>query len=86
MKGKCVYAFAIRFQHGKAGFNLETMVDVRQLLKQFGIFVYTGHRVGDAELMEDEIRHLYTSQMISAHDFQKALLIVRAEKSKGSNK
>lgn len=55
------------------------MYDLRQLLKQFHIFIYTGNRVGDAELMELEIRSLYEMKLIDIKTLQQALLILRKE-------
>lgn len=61
--------------------SMQTMYDVQQLLRKFGIFIYTGHRIGDIELMEFEMRNLYDKHMITIYDFQQAMLILRREKS-----
>ena len=61
---------------------MNSLYDVMQLLKRFGIFVYTKDRLGDLEIMEDEVRELYKMQMIDAKDFQIAMLLLRGEKSK----
>ncbi|MFC7370402.1 YqgQ family protein [Fictibacillus iocasae] len=61
---------------------MKTFYDVQQLLKRFGSFIYTGHRLGDIELMMDEVRQLYTDNLIQADEFQKAVLILRAEQNK----
>lgn len=53
-----------------------------QLLKRFGIYVYTKDRVADLEIMEEEIKELYTLQMIQPQDFQQAVLLLRQEKSR----
>jgi uncharacterized protein YqgQ len=53
-----------------------------QLLKRFGIFVYTKDRIADLEIMEEEIKELYSMQMIEAQDFQLAILLLRQEKGK----
>ena len=58
------------------------MIDVYDLLKQFGTFIYTGDRIGDLELIEDEIKELYRSRMIEQAQFQSAILIIRHEVSK----
>ena len=34
-------------------FSIRTMEDVRRLLKRFGIWIYTGDRLGDLEMMEE---------------------------------
>lgn len=62
--------------------NLNSVYDVMQLLKRFGIFVYTKDRIADLEMMEDEIRELYRMQMIEVKDFQLAILLLRQEQSK----
>lgn len=56
------------------------MYDVRDLLKQFGIFIYTGNRIGDLEIMSDELRELYDLKLIQISTYQTAQLIIRKEK------
>ncbi|MDV2683190.1 YqgQ family protein [Alkalihalophilus sp. As8PL] len=58
---------------------MKTLFDVMQLLKKYGIFIYTGERAVDLELMEEEIRELYQMKMIEAEKFQQALLIIKHE-------
>lgn len=58
---------------------MRSMIDIYDLLKQYGTFIYTGDRIGDLMLMEDEIRELYKAQIVDAKDFQTALLIIRQE-------
>ncbi|SDM86428.1 Uncharacterized protein YqgQ [Psychrobacillus sp. OK028] len=58
---------------------MNSVYDVMQLLKRFGIYVYTKDRIADLEMMEDEIRELYNMQMIEAKDFQVAMLLLRKE-------
>lgn len=58
---------------------MKSILDIRELLKQYGAFIYTGDRIGDLMLMEDEIRELYKSQVLDTKDFQSALLILRQE-------
>ena len=60
---------------------VKSMYDVRQLLKKFGVFIYTGTKIGDVELMEMEIRELYDLRIISVREFQHAMLIIQNEKS-----
>lgn len=59
---------------------MKTVYDVRQLLKRFNIFVYIGNRVADLELMELEMTELYKSELITAQEYQQALLILKKEK------
>ena len=61
---------------------MKNMVDIRQLLKNYGAFIYTGDKIADLELMEDEIRELYRSGVLDASVFQSAMLLLRQELSK----
>lgn len=58
---------------------MNSVYDVMQLLKRFGIYVYTKDRIADLEMMEDEIRELNKMQMIEVKDYQIALLLLRKE-------
>lgn len=60
--------------------KLKTMLDVRNLLKRYGIFIYTRDRLGDLELMETEVRELYQNNMLQLVDYQTALLVIRQAK------
>ena len=60
---------------------VKSMYDLRQLLKKYGIFIYTGNRMGDLEMMELEIRDLYDLKMISIKEYQQSLLLIRNEKA-----
>jgi len=60
---------------------MNSILDVRNLLKRYGTFIYTGSRIGDIDLMEEEIRALYDAHMIDVKQFQQALLILKREKS-----
>jgi len=59
---------------------MKTMLDVRNLLKQFNIFIYTGSRKGDADLMEMELSELYQKGLINQDDYMKARLLLHQEK------
>jgi uncharacterized protein YqgQ len=59
---------------------MKTLYDVMQLLKSFGTVIYTGDRLADLDLMEDEIKELYKQQFISAKDYSSALLILRQKR------
>ncbi|AGT32783.1 hypothetical protein M493_12685 [Geobacillus genomosp. 3] len=58
---------------------MKTVYDVQQLLKQFGTIIYVGDRLADLELMEEEVKELYESQLIDVKQLQAALLILRHE-------
>ncbi|WP_411953445.1 YqgQ family protein [Alkalibacillus sp. S2W] len=60
---------------------METLIDIQKLLKQFGIFVYIGNRQSDIIMMEHEIRELYENGLISIEEYQRALLVLNAEKN-----
>lgn len=61
---------------------MNTVYDVQQLLKKFGIYVYIGDRQDDLELMEEEIRELYLAQLITSQDFNQSILLLRAERNR----
>jgi uncharacterized protein YqgQ len=69
---------------------LKTIYDVQKLLIKYGTVIYIGDRIADLEMMEEELRELYHSQLIEVNDFKIAQLIVRQalqiekEKRKGS--
>lgn len=58
---------------------MNSVYDVMQLLKRFGIYVYTKDRLADLEIMEEEIKELYKWQMIESNDYQIAILLLRKE-------
>lgn len=61
------------------------MYDVQQLLKKYGVFIYLGDRKADLEMMQEEVRELYQSGLISPPEFQRSILILRNEQSKENN-
>ncbi|HWK23987.1 MAG TPA: YqgQ family protein [Ureibacillus sp.] len=61
---------------------MKSMKDVYDLLKRYGIFIYTGDRQGDLLLMEDEIRDLYKSKVLDPKEFQSAMILLRHEASR----
>ncbi|WP_456274047.1 YqgQ family protein [Bacillus sp. AK031] len=65
---------------------MKNMYDVQQLLKKYGIFIYLGDRNADLEMMQEEVRELYQSGLVSIDEFQKSILILRSELSKQNNK
>ncbi|RFU66793.1 DUF910 family protein [Peribacillus saganii] len=58
---------------------MKTIYDVQQFLKRFGTIIYVGDRIADLELMEAEVRELYSSQLIETKDFQMAMLLLRQQ-------
>lgn len=61
---------------------MKSMIDVYALLKRYGTIIYTGDRLGDLELMEEELKELYKSKMIEPKQFQSALLLIKHEFTK----
>ncbi|WP_175991045.1 YqgQ family protein [Bacillus sp. Marseille-Q1617] len=58
---------------------MKTIYDIQQFLKSYGTIIYVGHRLSDLQLMEDELKELYKSQLVEPRDFQTALLLLRQE-------
>lgn len=58
---------------------MKSMIDIYTLLKQFGIYIYTGDRLGDLELIADEVKELYKTRLIESKDYQTAMLLIRQE-------
>jgi uncharacterized protein YqgQ len=61
---------------------MKTMYDVQQLLKRYGSFIYVGDRLADLEIMEEELRELYNSQLLDPIDYKMGILLVRQEMDK----
>ena len=62
--------------------EMKSMIDIYDLLKQYGIIIYTKDRIGDLFLMEEEIKELYKAKVIEPKTFQTALLIIKQEISR----
>ncbi|MFB9973074.1 DUF910 family protein [Allobacillus sp. SKP2-8] len=63
---------------------METFLDVLQLLKKYGVFIYIGDRLAEFNLMEQEINELYQNKLISNEEYMRALLIIKKERRKYS--
>lgn len=57
-------------------------MSIINLLKRFGIFIYTGNRNDDIELMLSEVKDLYESGLLMKEDYLTAILILRSELKK----
>ena len=68
------------------GDEMVSIYDIQQLLKKFGTIIYTGDRIADLQLMQDELRELNQSQLIDAQDYQTALFLLKQEIQKELNK
>ncbi|MBU5366374.1 YqgQ family protein [Enterococcus devriesei] len=58
---------------------MESLYDVQQLLKQFGIYVYVGKRIYDIELMQIELKNLYEGRVIDRDTYLQGWHILRRE-------
>ncbi len=58
---------------------MNTLYDVQQLLKQFGIVVYLGKRLYDIEMMKIELEALYQNALIDKENYLIAEMILRRE-------
>ncbi|KEK26196.1 YqgQ family protein [Bacillus gaemokensis] len=63
-----------------------SIYDIQQLLKKFGTIIYTGDRIADLQLMQDELRELNQSQLIDPKDYQTALFLLKQEIQKEMSK
>ncbi|WP_432358603.1 YqgQ family protein [Sporosarcina sp. UB5] len=57
-------------------------LNVLQLLKRFGIFIYTGNQRTDIEMMMTEVMELYENGLIMKEDYLSSLLILKKELSR----
>lgn len=51
--------------------------DVVQLLKRFGVLVYTGNRQQDSIVMEQEVKELFEHQFIDKQTYIQAVLVLK---------
>ncbi len=58
---------------------MESLYDVQQLFKRFGIFIYVGARIYDIELMTIELRKLYDNHLIDQETYMTAWHILKRE-------
>lgn len=58
---------------------MESLYDVQQLLKRFGIFVYVRSRIYDIELMTIELKNLHDSRLIDHDTYMTAWRILKRE-------
>lgn len=59
--------------------EIKSIGDVRILLKQFGILIYTKDPIADLELMEEDLQELNEHGLVEKELYLKAILIIRAE-------
>jgi uncharacterized protein YqgQ len=61
---------------------MKDYLGVLQLLKRFGIYIYTGNRKDDIEMVQSEVRDLYDNGLLMKEDYLQAVLILRSESAK----
>lgn len=54
-----------------------SLLEVRELLKRFDIFVYTGRQADDALVMEAELEDLHEMKLIEDEEYIQARLILK---------
>ncbi|SER16889.1 Uncharacterized protein YqgQ [Gracilibacillus ureilyticus] len=61
---------------------MNSIYDIRKLLLNFGTIIYTGDRLADLELMEEEIVELYQVKMITKEQYIQSKLLLKREMEK----
>lgn len=61
---------------------LKDFLSVIQLLKRFGLYIYTGNKLDDIDLIKEEVKELYENGLILKDDYLSAILILREEERK----
>lgn len=61
---------------------MKDLLSVIILLKRFGVYIYTGNRRDDIDLMQSEVKDLYDSGLLLQEDYLQAILILRSELAK----
>ncbi|CEH31816.1 hypothetical protein AM501_17835 [Aneurinibacillus migulanus] len=60
--------------------GINNILDVKALLRRFGIVIYMGDRLTDYEMWEEELRELYQESMIDVDEFRAAMMILQQAK------
>jgi uncharacterized protein YqgQ len=60
--------------------EIKNILDVKALLRRFGIVIYMGDRLTDYEMWEEELRELYQEKIIDIEEFRAAMLILQQAK------
>ncbi|GAX88848.1 YqgQ family protein [Effusibacillus lacus] len=60
----------------------KSLYEVRQLLKRFNIYIYTGNELDDAVLMELELEDLYEMKLIEEDEYLHARLTLKQANAK----
>ncbi|MFB7140316.1 MULTISPECIES: YqgQ family protein [unclassified Bacillus (in: firmicutes)] len=65
---------------------MKSVYDIQQFLKNYGTFIYTGDRLADLMLMQDELKELFLANILDIKDLQVATLILKKEMDVIKNK
>ena len=65
---------------------MKTIYDIQQFLKNYGTFIYTGDRLADLMLMQDELKELFLANILESKDLQIATMILKKEMDEIKNK
>jgi uncharacterized protein YqgQ len=60
--------------------SIRTMADVQALLKRFGAVLYTGDRLSDLILMEEELEELHQYGLLETDVCLTARMVIQQEK------
>ncbi|TDM02909.1 DUF910 family protein [Macrococcus hajekii] len=60
--------------------DMQTFYDVQQLLKKFGLIIYFKDELNTIEMMNQELKDLHRSGLISNEEFMQARLILNQRK------
>lgn len=58
---------------------MKNLLSVIQLLKRFGVYIYTGNRADDIDLMMGEMKDLHDHGLVPKDEYLKAIMILRQE-------
>ncbi len=61
---------------------MKNLLGIIQLLKRYGVYIYTGNRADDIDLMMSEVKDLYEYNLVTKDEYLKAIMILRQELTK----
>ncbi|MEE6450401.1 YqgQ family protein [Gottfriedia acidiceleris] len=65
---------------------MKSVYDIQQFLKSYGTIIYTGDRLADLMLMQDELKELFLANILESKDLQIATMILKKEMDEIKNK
>jgi len=66
--------------------EITEVYEVIDILKQFGIYIYTGHRYSDYILIQMELEELYKSGVIPQRTYLESMVVMNRNIAKLKNK